>query len=154
MLSGTPEGTLLQVRVIPGARKSEIVGEAGGRLRIRLQAPPVEGKANRELTRFIARELGLKKNRVTLSARREITREKSVLLGGLSACRSPRQVKFPPAGGIISSGPPSAADRLPGPCLKTRNQVLPMPADVSKQQIEKLEAIREKLQRDLERLRG
>jgi len=83
VLSGTPDGTLLLVRVSPGARKSEIMGEAGGRLRIRLQAPPVEGKANRELTRFIARELGLKKNRVTLASG-ERSREKTLLLEGLS----------------------------------------------------------------------
>lgn len=82
MLSGTPEGTLLKVRVGPGARKSEIMGEAGGRLRIRLQAPPVEGKANRELTRFIARELGLKKNRVALASG-EKSREKTLLLQGV-----------------------------------------------------------------------
>lgn len=59
------------------------MGEAGGRLRIRLQAPPVEGKANRELARFVARELGLKKNRVTLVSG-EKSREKSILLQGLS----------------------------------------------------------------------
>ncbi|MEK6536722.1 MAG: DUF167 domain-containing protein [Actinomycetota bacterium] len=79
MLSGTPDGTLLKLRVTPGAKKSEIMGEAGGRLRIRLQAPPVEGKANRELLRFIARELGLKKNRVALAGG-EKSREKTVLL--------------------------------------------------------------------------
>ena len=73
MLSGTPDGTLLKLRVTPGAKKSEIMGEAGGRLRIRLQAPPVEGKANRELLRFIARELGLKKNRVALAGGEKIT---------------------------------------------------------------------------------
>lgn len=74
---------MLRVRLNPGARKSEIMGEAGGRLRIRLQAPPVEGKANRELARFVARELGLKKNRVTLVSG-EKSREKSLLLQGLS----------------------------------------------------------------------
>ncbi|MHB1325995.1 MAG: DUF167 domain-containing protein [Thermoleophilia bacterium] len=79
MLSGTPDGTLLKLRVTAGAKKSEIMGEAGGRLRIRLQAPPVEGKANRELLRFIARELGLKKNRVALVSG-EKSREKTVLL--------------------------------------------------------------------------
>jgi len=83
VLKGTAEGTLLLVRLNPGARKSEIMGEAGGRLRIRLQAPPVEGKANKELARFIARELGLKKNQVSLASG-ERSREKSLLLHGLS----------------------------------------------------------------------
>jgi uncharacterized protein (TIGR00251 family) len=83
VLSGTTDGTLLLVRVNPGARKSEIMEEAGGRLRIRLQAPPVEGKANRELERFVARELGLKKNRVALTSG-ERSREKTLLLVGIS----------------------------------------------------------------------
>ena len=83
MLATTPEGTLLKVRVTPGAKKSEIVGEAGGRLRIRLQAPPVEGKANRELTRFIAKSLGLRKNRVSLAGG-EKSREKTVMLEGVA----------------------------------------------------------------------
>jgi len=83
VLSGTPEGTLLKVRVTPGARKSELVGQAGDRLRVRLQAPPVEGKANQALVRLLASELGLKKNRVRLTAG-EKSREKTVLLEGLA----------------------------------------------------------------------
>ena len=92
MLSGTPDGTLLKVRVTPGAKKSEIVGAAGGRLRVRLQAPPVEGKANRELTRFIARELGLKKNRVSLAAG-EKSREKVILLEGILPAEARNRLK-------------------------------------------------------------
>jgi uncharacterized protein YggU (UPF0235/DUF167 family) len=42
-------GALVEIRALPGARKSEIVGEQNGRLKIRLNAPPVEGKANKEL---------------------------------------------------------------------------------------------------------
>ena len=83
MLSSTSEGVLLKVRVTAGAKRSEVIGESGGRLRVRLQARPVEGKANRELTRFLARELGLKKNRVWLTAG-EKSREKNILLGGVT----------------------------------------------------------------------
>ncbi len=92
MLTETPDGTLLKVRVIPGARKTEIAGESGGRLRVRLQAPPVEGKANKELTRFIARELGLKKNRVSLT-KGEKSREKTVLLEGLGVADAEKRLK-------------------------------------------------------------
>jgi len=83
MLSSSPEGALLAVKVIPGARKSAIAGETGGRLRVRLNAPPVEGKANRELERFLAGALGLKKNQVRLTAG-ERSREKTLLLKNLS----------------------------------------------------------------------
>lgn len=71
------------MKVVPGARKSAVAGEADGRLRVRLCAPPVEGKANRELERFLAGALGLKKNQVRLVAG-ERSREKTVLLKGLT----------------------------------------------------------------------
>lgn len=43
------------VRVVPNASRSEIVGEHDGQLRVRVAAPPVEGAANEELTRCLAR---------------------------------------------------------------------------------------------------
>ena len=52
----------------PGAQRSELAGVADGRLRIRLAAPPAEGRANAELVRFVAKELGVPRNAVTLGA--------------------------------------------------------------------------------------
>ncbi len=52
----------------PGARRSEVTGVADGRLRVRLAAPAIEGRANDELIRFIARELGVRRDDVTLVA--------------------------------------------------------------------------------------
>lgn len=49
----------LRVRARPRASRTEIAGEHGGALRVRLAAPPVEGAANRELVRFLARTLGV-----------------------------------------------------------------------------------------------
>jgi uncharacterized protein (TIGR00251 family) len=43
------------VRVVPRASRSGIVGEHDGALRVRVTAPPVEGAANEELTRILAR---------------------------------------------------------------------------------------------------
>jgi uncharacterized protein (TIGR00251 family) len=47
----------IPVRAQPRASRSEIVGEHDGALKIRLAAPPVDGEANRELIRFLARVL-------------------------------------------------------------------------------------------------
>lgn len=47
------------VRVVPRASKTEIVGLHGGALKIRIAAPPVEGAANEELIRGLAKALGL-----------------------------------------------------------------------------------------------
>ena len=44
-----------RVRVVPRASRSEVVGEHDGDLRVRVAAPPVEGAANDELTRTLAR---------------------------------------------------------------------------------------------------
>lgn len=44
----------LSVRLIPNAKKSEIVGWEGRTLKIRVAAPPIEGKANEELVKFLA----------------------------------------------------------------------------------------------------
>jgi uncharacterized protein (TIGR00251 family) len=49
----------LSVRVQPGASRTEVVGEYGDQLRVRLAAPPVDGKANAALEKYVARELGL-----------------------------------------------------------------------------------------------
>lgn len=59
-------GWHVQVRVQPGVRKSEFAGVIDGRLRVRLAAPAVENKANRELVSFLAKALGLRPSKVTL----------------------------------------------------------------------------------------
>jgi len=57
---------LLDVRVQPRAARSEIAGRHGERLRIRLQAPPVDGRANAALVEFVAAEFGLPRARVVI----------------------------------------------------------------------------------------
>jgi uncharacterized protein (TIGR00251 family) len=47
------------VRVVPRASKTEAAGEHEGALKVRVAAPPVEGAANAELTRFLARGLNV-----------------------------------------------------------------------------------------------
>jgi uncharacterized protein (TIGR00251 family) len=47
------------VRVVPRAAQSGVAGEHTGALRVRVHAPPVEGAANEELTRTLARALNL-----------------------------------------------------------------------------------------------
>ncbi|MCP9495139.1 MAG: DUF167 domain-containing protein [Pyrinomonadaceae bacterium MAG19_C2-C3] len=47
------------VRVVPRASRSEIAGEHGGRLRVRLCAAPVEGAANTELIKTLAKAFGV-----------------------------------------------------------------------------------------------
>lgn len=83
MLKTTPRGLLLAVRVSPRASKAAITGEENGRLKVRLKAPPLDGRANRELLSVLAAALGLRKSRLQLVAG-EKSRDKTVLLTGIS----------------------------------------------------------------------
>ena len=62
-------GAAITVRVTPRARKSEFAGiMEDGTLRIRIQEPPVGGKANRALIAFLAKVLGVRVNRIEIVA--------------------------------------------------------------------------------------
>ncbi len=53
------ESCVLLVRVTPRSSRDEVVGWDGDTLRVRLRAPPVEGRANEALCRFLAAKLGV-----------------------------------------------------------------------------------------------
>jgi uncharacterized protein len=55
------DSLLFEVRVIPRASRTEIVGEYNGALKVKLTSPPVEGAANEELIRVLSKELGVAK---------------------------------------------------------------------------------------------
>jgi uncharacterized protein (TIGR00251 family) len=74
----------IDVRVIPRARRDEIGGERGGRLLIRLTAPPVDGAANAALCRLVARRAGVPSRRVSI-VRGQTSRDKVVRVEGVSA---------------------------------------------------------------------
>jgi len=57
----------LQVQVMPNAKRTGVAGMHGDAVKIRLQAQPVEGKANEALVRFVADALDLPKNAVGVS---------------------------------------------------------------------------------------
>jgi len=67
MKSGKQDKTVrFAVYALPRASQSEIAGEHGDALKIRLAAPPVEGAANAELVSFLAKKLGVAKSAVRL----------------------------------------------------------------------------------------
>lgn len=69
----------LHVRVQPRASRDEIVGIQGNHLKVRITAPPVEGRANAHLIEFLAREFGVPKSRISLIGG-ECGREKRLLI--------------------------------------------------------------------------
>lgn len=81
----------LTVRAQPRASRSEIVGEHDGALKVRVAAPPVEGEANRELLRFLAKTLGLPPSSLRVAAG-ESGRTKVVEIEGLSVADVERRL--------------------------------------------------------------
>jgi uncharacterized protein (TIGR00251 family) len=58
--------TLLRVRATPKASRTEVLGVSDGALRIRIQAPPVDGAANQAVRDFLAGLLGRPRTRLSL----------------------------------------------------------------------------------------
>jgi uncharacterized protein (TIGR00251 family) len=87
MLRAAAGGVTLAVRAQPGAKKTAITGVYGGgsaaQLKIAVQAPPVEGRANSALIAFLAETFGLPKNRVEIVSG-ELSRSKVFLLRGVT----------------------------------------------------------------------
>ncbi len=77
-----PPHCQLTVKAIPNASQSAIAGWLGEVLKIKLKAPPVEGRANLELERFLAERLDLPRGAVVLR-RGAGARQKQVAIAGL-----------------------------------------------------------------------
>ncbi len=54
------------IRVVPRASKSEVVGEIEGSLKVRISAPPVDGAANVEVVKVLAKAFGVAKSNVSI----------------------------------------------------------------------------------------
>jgi uncharacterized protein (TIGR00251 family) len=76
-------GIRLNLRVSPGAKRTSIEGAyAEGAIRLKVAAPPVDGKANAEVERFLASLLGIPRSDVAV-VRGASSRDKTVLVRGL-----------------------------------------------------------------------
>jgi uncharacterized protein (TIGR00251 family) len=75
------ETMIIRVRVIPNAVRSEVVGRIGSTVRVKVAAPAIDGKANAELTNFLA-EFFEVKNRSVKIVRGEKGKEKTVEISG------------------------------------------------------------------------
>lgn len=75
---------ILRLRIQPGARRTALLGVLGDQLKVAVQAPPVDGKANAALLRWIANTLRLKKQDVMLISG-QTSRDKRVRLQKIKA---------------------------------------------------------------------
>jgi uncharacterized protein (TIGR00251 family) len=80
----TATGVVFRIRVVPRASRCEVAGIQDDALKLRIKAPPVEGKANEECIRLLAEFLGVKKTQVTIVAG-HTSRTKTVSVEGRKA---------------------------------------------------------------------
>ena len=83
-LRATTDGCIVTVKATPRANASEIAGADPEWLRVRLQAPPVDGKANAALTELFAKHFGIHKRAVEILTG-DTSRLKRVKLTGVTA---------------------------------------------------------------------
>ncbi len=82
MLKPYKNGIMLHIHLQPKAKKDEIVGSYGNKLKIRLTAPPIEGKANEALRKFLARVLKVPRSAINI-VHGELSRQKDIYIEGL-----------------------------------------------------------------------
>ena len=75
--------TVVRIKVLPRSSSNQIVGREKDFFKVKLTAPPVEGKANKALKEFLAKRLGLSKSDIEIISG-ERSRLKSVRIHGLS----------------------------------------------------------------------
>lgn len=97
-LRGDPaRGLLLVLHIQPGASRTEVAGEHGDALKVRLAAPPVDGKANACLIEFLAERLALPRSAVSLASGAS-SRRKTVRVEGLAEAQALQRLLEGPAG--------------------------------------------------------
>jgi len=77
------EPILIRIKAVPGASRDAIAGLLGDRLKVRISAPPEDGKANKAICSLLANALGLKRAQVTLHSG-HTNPEKTVRIVGCS----------------------------------------------------------------------
>ena len=80
------------MHVVPRARTTDVAGRHGDTLKIRIAAPPVDGAANEELVRFLAKRLAVPRSAVTIAA--GLTgRRKTVKISGVETADALRTLE-------------------------------------------------------------
>ncbi len=82
---------VLRLRIVPNAKRSEVVGVHGDAVKVKVQAPAMDGKANEALVDFLAEKIGVPRRAVQIVAG-EKSRDKSVAVAELDEDEARRRL--------------------------------------------------------------
>ncbi|MDR2430498.1 MAG: DUF167 domain-containing protein [Puniceicoccales bacterium] len=82
----------LQITTVPNAPRNAIVGRLGNAWKIRIHAPPEDGRANKALTHFLAAQLALPRHAITLATGAS-SRQKRIRITGLTQAQAEQRLQ-------------------------------------------------------------
>ena len=82
---------VLRLRVVPNAKRSEVIGVHGDAIKVKVQAPAMDGKANDALVDFLAEKIGVSRRAVQLIAG-EKSRDKTISIADLDVEEARRRL--------------------------------------------------------------
>ena len=95
--SALPGGVRISVQVQPNAKKTEVTGVLDDALKLKLQAQPIEGKANDALVRYLADALSVPKSAVAITHGQASKRKLVEVKSGSLTPQDVEQVLLPPS---------------------------------------------------------
>ena len=99
----SPEGIVVRIHVQPGAGRCAVVGRHGDSLKVRVAAPPVEGRANEAARSLLADALGLPEDEVELTGGQS-SRTKRFRLKGIDAEEGEKRLRVALGGARVADG--------------------------------------------------
>jgi uncharacterized protein (TIGR00251 family) len=78
----TENGVVIRVKVTPNSSRSALLPGPEGLLAVKLTSPPVEGKANKELIKFLAKRIRIAPSAIAI-IKGQSSREKTLLISGV-----------------------------------------------------------------------
>ncbi|MFI3291827.1 MAG: DUF167 family protein [Opitutales bacterium] len=75
---------LIAIKIIPNSSKNQFVGILDGALKIKITAPPIEGKANAQLIKFLSKQSGVSKSKIIIESG-STSKHKMISIEGFNA---------------------------------------------------------------------
>ena len=75
--------TVIKVKILPKSSRNQIVGREGDHFKVKVTAPPIEGRANKALIDLLAKKLAIPKSHIEIISGKH-SKLKSIRIEGLT----------------------------------------------------------------------